>query len=239
MISRPAPYLIEVVSSTVHSCIEAAQGGAGRIELCSALAADGITPSSGLLEEVKRHVNIPIYVMIRPREGDFTYDAYETDVMKREMDLLGASGADGFVFGCLQADGRIDQRRTSELVRHAGKTPVTFHRAIDCAPNLEQAVEDIAACGCERILTSGGKKTAAEGRDNVLAMHEAARGRILIMPGSGINAETFPFVYHPEILEYHLSGRIARKSPMVSGLFAMDWAETSHEVIERIAKRTA
>ncbi|MFM7726141.1 MAG: copper homeostasis protein CutC, partial [Flavobacteriales bacterium] len=126
------PYLIEVVASTVHSCVEAQLGGAGRIELCSALAAAGITPSSGLLEVVKRHVAIPIFVMIRPREGDFIYDASEIEVMKREIDLLGASGADGFVFGCLKSDSTIDTAITSDLVKHCGSIPVTFHRAIDC-----------------------------------------------------------------------------------------------------------
>jgi len=110
------PYLIEVVASTVHSCIEAEQGGAGRIELCSALGAAGITPSSGLLEVVKRHIQIPVYAMIRPREGDFTYSASEIEVMKREIDLLGASGADGFVFGILKSDGTIDTAVTRQLV---------------------------------------------------------------------------------------------------------------------------
>lgn len=235
MSSQRAPYLIEVVASTVHSCVEAEQGGAGRIELCSALGAAGITPSSGLLEIVKRHVSIPIYVMIRPREGDFTYDASEIDVMKREIDLLGASGADGFVFGCLRSDASIDVATTRELVAHCGKTPVTFHRAVDCTPNLLHAVEEIAACGCERILTSGGKSNAPAGREMILAMYELAASRIRIMPGGGIKPEAFDAIYHPQIHEYHLSGRVPRVSSMQSALFEMDWAETSKEAIRKVA----
>jgi copper homeostasis protein len=231
------PYLIEVVASTVHSCEEAELGGAGRIELCSALGAAGITPSSGLLEVIKRHVAIPIYVMIRPREGDFTYSKDEVEVMKREIDLLGASGADGFVFGCLRADSTIDVELTRELVSHCGQIPVTFHRAIDCTPNLIHAVGEIAECGCERILTSGGKSTGPEGRDTILAMHAAANHRIRIMPGGGIKPETFERIYHPDIAEYHLSGRSPKRSATASTLFEMDWAETTREAIARVVYR--
>lgn len=228
------PYLIEVVASTVHSCVEAQLGGAGRIELCSALAAAGITPSSGLLEVVKRHVAIPIFVMIRPREGDFIYDASEIEVMKREIDLLGASGADGFVFGCLKSDSTIDTAITSDLVKHCGSIPVTFHRAIDCTPNLLHALEEIASCGCERVLTSGGKSSAPDGLETILAMHDLAAGRIRIMPGGGIKPAEFNRIYHPQIEEYHLSGRVARASAMNSALFEMNWAETSREAIRQV-----
>lgn len=233
-----SPYLIEVVASTVHSCMEAQQGGAQRIELCSALGAAGITPSSGLLEVVKRHVTLPIYVMIRPREGDFTYSTTEVEVMKREIDMLGASGADGFVFGALTHHGRIDTKLTHALVKHCGTIPVTFHRAVDCTPNCVDAVQEIAACGCKRILTSGGKSTGPEGRETILAMHEAANGSILIMPGGGIKPESFDLIYHSSIHEYHLSGRMPHLSTSPSTLFEMDWAETTRDSIERVVYRS-
>jgi len=229
------PYFIEVVASTVHSCVEAELGGAGRIELCSALGAAGITPSSGLLEVIKRHIKIPVYVMIRPREGDFTYSKTEVEVMKREIDLLGSSGADGFVFGTLLQNRSIDTSLLRELVHHCGKLPVTFHRAIDCTSNIIHAVEEIASCGCERILTSGGQKSAPEGIETILAMHEAAKGKIQIMPGGGIKPELFSQVYRKEITEYHLSGRMPHFSKTPSTLFEMDWAETARESIERVA----
>ena len=228
------PYLIEVVASTVHSCVEAELGGAARIELCSALGAAGITPSSGLLEVIKRHISIPVFVMIRPREGDFTYSASELEVMKREIDLLGESGADGFVFGVLSEQGSVDTAATSQLVKHCGEKPVTFHRAIDCANNLLASVSEIAGCGCERILTSGGKKSGPEGKEMILAMHDIAEGKILIMPGGGIRTDTFDAIYHPNIKEYHLSGRSPKRSPYPSQLFDMDWAETSREAIAEV-----
>jgi copper homeostasis protein len=229
------PYLIEVVASTVHSCKEAELGGAGRIELCSALGAAGITPSSGLLEIVKRHINIPVFVMIRPREGDFTYSSTEVEVMKREIDLLGTSGADGFVFGALLPDRTIHTSLVRELVNHCGDLPVTFHRAIDCTDNLIQAVEEIASSGCQRILTSGGKKNAPEGIETILAMHEAARGKVSIMPGGGIKPELFGEVYRKEITEYHLSGRMPFFSKTTSTVFEMDWFETVREAIKKVA----
>jgi copper homeostasis protein len=228
------PFLIEVVASTVHSCVEAELGGASRIELCSALGVAGITPSSGLLEVVKRHISIPVYVMIRPREGDFTYSASELEVMKREIDLLGESGADGFVFGVLTEQGTVDISTTSQLVKHCGNKPVTFHRAIDCTQNLLASVSEIAGCGCERILTSGGKKSGPEGKEMILAMHDVAAGNILIMPGGGIRPDTFSDIYHPNLSEYHLSGRSARISQSPSQLFDMDWAETSREAIAHV-----
>lgn len=228
--------LIEVVASTVHSCLEAQAGGAGRIELCSALGASGITPSSGLLEVIKRHVHIPIYVMIRPREGDFTYSHSEVEVMMREIDLLGASGADGFVFGALQEDRTVDVALTKALVKHCSGTPVTFHRAVDCTPDMLQAVEEIAECGCERILTSGGKSSCVEGIDMILAMYERAQNEIRIMPGGGIRAENFEHIFHRYITEYHLSGRAKCTSPMKSDLFEMDWAETTREAIARVVE---
>jgi copper homeostasis protein len=151
--------------------VEAELGGAARIELCSALGAAGITPSSGLLEVIKRHISIPVYVMIRPREGDFTYSASELEVMKREIDLLGESGADGFVFGILSQQGSVDTVATSQLVKHCGEKPVTFHRAIDCTHNLLASVAEIASTGCERILTSGGKKSGPEGKEMILFVY--------------------------------------------------------------------
>jgi copper homeostasis protein len=229
------PYLIEVVASTVHSCVEAELGGAKRIELCSALGAAGITPSSGLLEVVKRHISIPVYAMIRPREGDFTYSKSEIEVMKREIDLLGESGADGFVFGILTEQSTIDTRATSQLVKYCGNKPVTFHRAVDCTQNLLASVQEIASCGCVRILTSGGKKSGPEGKENILAMHEAAEGKIVVMPGGGIRPDTFPDIYHTSLKEYHLSGRSPVKSTTPSILFEMDWAETTREAIWQVA----
>jgi len=111
---------------------------------------------------------------------------------------------------------------------------VTFHRAVDCTKNLLESVEEIAGCGCVRILTSGGKKSGPEGREEILAMQDVAGSKLVIMPGGGIRPETFENIYHPNLKEYHLSGRSAIQSPTPSHLFDMDWAETTREAIAQV-----
>ena len=232
-------FTIEVVTSSVRSSVNAQNGGAGRIELCSALATAGVTPSSGLLEAVKQHVRIPVYVMIRPREGDFCYDKYELEVMKREIDLLKKSGADGFVFGVLHDNGMVNFEITKQLVDYCKPLPVTFHRAFDCTPDLAEALETIIETGCERILTSGGKANGLEGIGNIIDLNQKAAGRISLMPGGGIRPETFDDILHTEIREYHMSGRSMIKSPMYPTLFEMDWAETETAAIKTVVAKCA
>lgn len=226
--------LIEVVASTVQSCVEAEQGGAGRIELCTALATAGLTPGSALLEEVKRNISIPVYVMIRPREGDFCYDNQEINLIKREIEFLQKSGADGFVFGLLNENNRVDIVRTRELVEFCKPYPVTFHRAIDCTPDPVCSIDDVIETGCVRVLTSGGASTGPQGRDNIEAMHERAKGAIHIMPGGGIRRETFESVLIRGIYEYHLSGRVAVAPRNTTTLFDMSRQETSAEEIQSV-----
>ncbi|MBL0317440.1 MAG: copper homeostasis protein CutC [Flavobacteriales bacterium] len=230
-------FTIEVVASSVLSCIRAQAGGAGRIELCSALATAGVTPSSGLLESVKKLISVPVYVMIRPREGDFCYDKTEVDVMKSEIENLQKSGADGFVFGVLHADGRVDTKLTSELVNFCKPYPVTFHRAFDCTPFLSEALEAVIESGCERILTSGGKSSGPEGVEHIAELAELAGDRIFIMPGGGIRPDTFPLMLRKNIREYHLSGRLPVQSTMPSTLFDMNWAETDEASIREVVGR--
>lgn len=230
-------FTIEVVASSVLSCIRAEAGGAQRIELCSALATAGVTPSSGLLEMVKKNVSLPVYVMIRPREGDFCYDKTEVDVMKSEIENLQKSGADGFVFGVLHPDGRVDTRITTELVNFCKPYPVTFHRAFDCTPFLTESLEAVIDCGCERILTSGGKATGPEGIEHIAELAELAGDRIFIMPGGGIRPDTFPWMLRQHIREYHLSGRLPVHSPMPSQMFDMNWAETDEASIREVVTK--
>ncbi len=227
--------LIEVVTTSVQSCIEAEKGGAGRIELCTALATAGLTPGPALLEQVKKNISIPVYVMIRPREGDFCYDNREIDLIKSEIEFLQKSGADGFVFGLLNEQNRIDVARTRMLVDFCKPYPVTFHRAIDCTPDPVQATEEVIETGCIRILTSGGAATGPEGRDVIEAMHKQAAGRISIMPGGGIRPDTFGSILIKGIHEYHLSGRKPVKPKNQTTLFDMSRAETSADEIRRVA----
>lgn len=227
-------YIVEVVTSSVYSSVQAEKGGATRIELCSALATAGVSPSTGMLEMVKQHVSIPVFVMVRPREGDFIYSDAEIEVMKREIDLAKKSGADGFVFGILHKDGTVNAEQTTELVKHCRPLPAVFHRAFDCTPNLFEALEAIIQTGCIRILTSGGKANSLDGVEQLIELQKQAGSRITIMPGGGIRPETFSQIFHKDIREYHLSGRMTISSEMYPTLFEMDYAETDERAVRQV-----
>ncbi|XP_047008243.1 copper homeostasis protein cutC homolog isoform X3 [Ictalurus punctatus] len=156
-------FLMEVCVDSVESAINAERGGAGRLELCSSLIEGGITPSVGLLQVVKENVQIPVYVMIRPRGGDFLYSEREVEVMRRDIELLKRHRADGFVLGALTEDGRVDAELCMELLATCRPLPVTFHRAFDMVHDPSVAVETLVSLGFERILTSGCDSSALEG----------------------------------------------------------------------------
>jgi copper homeostasis protein len=162
-------------------------GGAGRIELCGGLGEGGTTPSAGLIEMVKEHIQIPVYVMIRPRGGDFVYDVFEEEIMKKDILLAKKLGADGVVLGILLADGQVDVERTKALVDLAAPMKVTFHRAFDLTPDPLKALKAVIETGAERILTSGQKRSAPEGIKVLEQLAKAAGNAIEIMAGGGVN----------------------------------------------------
>jgi copper homeostasis protein len=234
--SNLAP-LIEVVATSVESCIAAEAGGAGRIELCSALATAGLTPNSALLRAVKNAVTIPVAVMIRPREGDFIYTPSELELMRAEMDMCRDAGADAFVFGVLDEHGQIDEYNLAALIKYAREIPVVFHRAFDLTSDLKKSLDILIQHGCCRVLTSGGAATGNLGKEQLFQLANYAQGRIEIMPGGGLRDETFEEVLHPLIRQYHLSGRIEVKSPFQSSLFEMNRFETNEEIIRSVVRK--
>jgi copper homeostasis protein len=206
---------VEICIDSVESAIAAEHGGAKRIELCSDLLEGGITPGAGLIASVRRMVAVDVFVMIRPRGGDFCYTNLEFEVMQEEINHARHLGADGVVLGLLDEQGRVDVDRTRQLVELARPLPVTFHRAIDLTPDLSAALEDVIATGATRILTSGGEPNVTRGIHQVAGMVAAADGRISIMPGGGITARNIATIAEATgATEFHSSVRTAFPSPM-------------------------
>ncbi|MRW82826.1 copper homeostasis protein CutC [Pseudoduganella sp. FT26W] len=181
---------LEVCVDSADGLAAALAGGADRIELCSALEIGGLTPTSGLLR-LASSSRAPVVAMIRPRGGDFCFNETETQLMLHEIDAVAAAGLQGVVLGASLPDGELDQPTLDRLVRRAAGHGLrcTLHRAIDLCPDLARATGQAIDLGFERILTSGGARSAPDGLAGLQRCFDAAAGRIAIMPGAGINAD--------------------------------------------------
>ena len=179
----------ELCAYSVEACHIAARLGVDRVELCASPAEGGVTPSLATIERVAAIPNLDLSVMIRPRGGDFLYSDEEFQTMLQDIAHARRAGATGVVFGILTADGRVDVERTRALVEAAEGMECTFHRAVDMTADYAQAVEDVIATGCQRILTSGGYDKAIDGIENIRRAVELSRGRAEIMAGSGVVAK--------------------------------------------------
>lgn len=204
---RPSPqraFLLEVCVDDLAGLEAAVAGGADRVELCSALALGGLTPSAGLME-IAATFDIPCHAMIRPRAGDFVFSEEEIEVMLGDIAAAQSAGLAGVVLGASLPDGRLDRFVLETLVKAANGLDLTLHRAFDLVPEIAEAVEIAVTLGFSRILTSGGSETALAGIQGLKATMAAAKDRIVVMPGAGISSDNVAALRKIGLHEIHAS----------------------------------
>ena len=208
--------ILEICAGSVESAIAARDGGAKRIELCAALEIGGVTPSAGLIAEARKIEGLVLNVIIRPRSGDFLYNEYEVACMLQDIRTCKQLGVDGVVIGALTADGDIDTAICKQLITAADGMSVTFHRAFDMCRDASKALEELIELGCDRVLTSGQAATAETGIPLLKKLVEQANGRIIIMPGCGVNSNNAANILHATGAgEIHASARKSVGSGMI------------------------
>lgn len=208
--------ILEICAGSVASAIAARDGGAQRIELCAALEVGGVTPSAGLIAEARKVEGLVLNVIIRPRGGDFLYDSHEIACMEEDIRTCRRIGVDGVVIGALTAEGDIDTATCKRLINAADGMSITFHRAFDMCRNPQKALEELIALGCHRVLTSGQAPTAEAGAALLGELVEQADGRIIIMPGCGVNSNNAARILQATgANEIHASARKSVGSGMI------------------------
>jgi len=209
-------YKLEICANSVASCLEAQKGGVYRVELCAAIPEGGTTPSYGDIAMARELLQIKLNVIIRPRGGDFLYSALEQQIMLKDIKIAEKLGADGVVIGCLTPEGEVDMARNRELIQAAEGMSVTFHRAFDMCRDPYESLERIIELGCDRVLTSGRQPKAEQGIALLKELVQRAGDRIIIMPGSGVNAQNIAkLAKETDAKEFHLSARESIASGMI------------------------
>lgn len=234
MLQTASSPILEVCCADIESVLAAKQGGAHRIELCSALTEGGLTPSPGLVAEAIASGLEAVNVLVRPRNGDFLYNETEIAVMERDIRHLADAGINGVVIGALTEDGNIDIPTCRRLISAARGLSVTFHRAFDLCCNPEKALEEIIALGCDRILTSGMARSAAEGIPTLLRLNNLSNGRIILLAGGGINPSNASDIMRKTgIKELHASAKTTIISRMKFRRDAVNMGENGKDEYSR------
>ena len=179
--------IIEVCAESYEYALKAEKAGADRIELCKDLHLDGLTPDYESAKKTIDSLNIPVFILIRPREGNFIYSNKEFELMKSDIIKFKEMGCKGIVSGVLNNDNSIDIKKTKELVELSRPIEFTFHRAFDKVNNPLYEIENLIELGIDRVLTSGQKEKAIDGLVLLKQLNSISNNRIKIMPGSGIN----------------------------------------------------
>ncbi|MEI2455171.1 MULTISPECIES: copper homeostasis protein CutC [Lysobacter] len=234
--------LLEISANSLASALAAQAGGADRVELCENLGEGGTTPSYGAIAIARDRLRIPLYVLIRPRGGDFLYSADERAAMRADVEACVRLGCDGVVIGALDADGEVDTAVCAELIAAAGPLGVTFHRAFDAAADQGRALDAAVALGCERILTSGGAADAVAGAPRIAALVAQAAGRIALMAGAGLTADNIvATAQRCGVEQVHASAKAPRRSAMrhrnddLPGLSA-DWVQSDEARVRALVR---
>jgi len=216
-------YTFEVCANSVKSCLAAQEGGAHRVELCTAIPEGGTTPSFGEVAIAREMLQIKLNIIIRPRSGDFLYSPLEIRSMLKDIEMCKKLNVNGVVFGVLNSTGNINISAMNELMAASKGMSVTFHRAFDMCRDPHTTLEEIINLGCDRILTSGQQPTAEEGIPLLKKLNEQAQNRVIILAGSGVNETNIQKIASETgISEFHFSARekqesqMAYRNPMVS-----------------------
>ena len=205
--------IIEICANSYQSAINAQLVGADRIELCSELSLGGITPSYGLIKKIKKDLEIPVHVLIRPRSGNFTYSNAEFEIIKQDIELCKDLGCEGVVSGVLNLDNTIDFERTKQLVEISKPMNFTFHRAFDWVVNPLEGLEKLIEIGVDRILTSGQESQAIKGLNFLKELKANANSKIEIMPGSGVSIDNILEFKKAGFKQIHFSATTLHKTP--------------------------
>ena len=204
---------LEICIDSLESFDNAVAGGADRVEICSALFADGLSPDLGLVSYACKNDKIEKFVMLRPRDGDFTYDEKEIKQIKEAIKDYKKYPINGFVFGAIKGDGHLDLNLLREIVELAKPYPLVLHRAFDYSKDGAQVIDQLIDMGVIRILTSGNMSTASEGIELLSHIQEKYGDKIEIMAGSGVDASNIREIYEKtSISNFHMSGRVKKEN---------------------------
>ncbi|HIF9128123.1 TPA: copper homeostasis protein CutC [Photobacterium damselae] len=208
-------FQLEVCIDNIESLHLAQQGGATRIELCSSLALGGLTPNFGFMQAAAKYAQVPVYAMIRPRQGDFLFTDQDMEIMLADVYAAKQASLSGVVLGVLTDQGQVDKDQLKALIHQAQGMGVTFHRAIDQCIDPMATLDILMSLGCERVLTSGLKANAYDGREMLKEMVTYCGKRLSIMAGAGVTAENVgQIISDTGVREIHLSGKTTRPSLM-------------------------
>ncbi len=207
--------ILEVCAFTIQSCLVAQQAGAARVELCDNPLEGGTTPSYGTIKRVREKISLQLYPIIRPRSGNYFYSDEEFAIMQADIQICRELGCDGISVGAQTRSGNIDTERMKRIVEWAAPMGVTCNRVFDNTPDPFEALEELIACGCERVLTSGQQRAAPEAGALLGQLVQQAAGRIIIMPGAGVKSTNLErLIRESHATEFHASARVIAPNPV-------------------------